>query len=176
MTRKEFKAEVRRERRAFRERVKQLKTEYKSEEPPVSEKRPILDRVEYTVDSLTLKVCEPFERKAADIRFKRFNPSAYATRLFIRDITPVISYLHKKSTKKALAEREQGLLIKLDTKLMELTDAGLAEDPVVVQELRTLISQALPSAVTEQLAQAEQVMGMFKNFVQGLSIPELSTG
>lgn len=170
MTRKEFKEEVKREREYYREHVKQLKAEYKGVKPikKATEKRPVLGRIEYTVDSLTLKVCEPFERKAADIRFKRFNPPAYAARMFIRDVTPVISYLHKKSVKKTLGEREQGLLIKLDTKLMELADAGLAEDPAALQALRALISQALPSAVTEQLDQAEQVMGMFKDFVQKL--------
>lgn len=79
------------------------------------EKMRFKDRLEWTVDDITLRICRPFEEKARDIRYKRSDPEGYEADKIVLASSAIIKHLEKKKEKgKKFSKKEIDLLMKLN--------------------------------------------------------------
>lgn len=169
----QLKKELQQAEENFRKEKKNLKANFqtrralikgdltKIEKTLDSKKESLKSRVVWHMDSLTLRICRPFEEKAADIRYKRFNPEGYeADQVFLAS-GPILKHLQKKLAKgKELSKREQDLASKLFIAFTAISQKRLGryheEAQSILEELRTIVMPSIPPEVKEQL---ESVLG-----------------
>lgn len=177
----------------FRTEKKNLKVNFKArkallkgdltkvEKTLETKKESLKSRMVWHMDSLTLRICRPFEEKAADIRYKRSDPRGYEADQIYLASGPILKHIEKKISKgKELSKKESDLASKLLLAFtaIKVEQLGHYHDKVseVLEELKNLLIAPYseePSAVDKE--QTKEVVGVLNDLfgVFSVKIPTL---
>lgn len=139
-------------------------------------------KCERAIDSVTLKLCQPFEKRAVDLRRKQENPEGYEADCTVDDISHIVAHMEKKRAKRTLKDSEIDILIRLDTALVTIMEKKLGTGVHAHLTIRNLLSRIeglLPLEVIEQMAaidllgsteSPDELIGQFNECFQKLGL------
>lgn len=166
--------------------LKQLKDDYKNttsaikkqykedraailsaDKPQVIEpKEPFGKRVEKTLDNATLRICEPFEKKAQDIRWKQESPVEYDAYHALRWCEKLVGKMKKHTEKgKKLSARQCKKL----TNVLSICDYILAKEQASSQHQLAMQLMDRASSLLVTTPQEQALVDSMQQMVSQLS-------
>lgn len=157
--------------------AKQSLTEAEKLAVQLGRKPTIRDRMVEHMDNLTLRICAPFEVRAAEIRYKRSDPQGYEADQIYKAAVPVLDHVRSKIQKgKQLSNRELEMLGKLHTALGFIVDNKLGTYHEVCLKVLEEMSSYFPVSETVPEEVKEKVNNILKNINSAMQTIGLDVG
>lgn len=145
-----------------KKRIKDARIEYQLIKK--TQQKSFILRLEQNLDSFTLKLCEPFERKAQDIRWKRQCPEEYRIHylnVFAEDwINKIKKQLNAKKNLKS-HQIEQFMSIRT-----QLEAVPILQDKIIYEKSIELLEE-LNNLMPADLSQGLDVLAKFEELISG---------
>lgn len=177
----QLRQELRQADHLFRTEKKNLKVNYqarkalikgdltKVEKTLKTKKGGLKSRVVWHMDSLTLRICRPFEEKATEIRYKRSDPEGYEADQVYLASGPILRHLQKKAEKgKELSKRELDLVAKLMIAFTAVRMRRLGHYFDKAEEILHDLNSLLPMPIMAGEAPEAEVMNLMNQFSEML--------
>lgn len=152
--------------KALREEIKTLKAS--AEKDGLGK----LQRFQAGIDNVLLRMCKPFEKMAADIKYKKSNPEGYEADQMIDKAEMIVGMFAKRVEKgKQLTQENVDLLIRLETALGVIEQRQLGKRCNEVVNLQGKIRALLPSEVKNQMNTMDDMLSKMNEMMAGLVKP-----
>jgi hypothetical protein len=179
---KELKQEIVRVKSRYKQEKRQVKIEYKAarkaiaqrmalarkEEAKSAEFEPVTPqgRVSYALDSVTLRLCEPFVKKHEDILYRRQNPEGWEADHLVAEIREIVKFYDKRAhAGKELKQRDMEVLLKIHTALTTIIQRCAGRSTADAVDLMDTLTHILPPSVLQPLAQIDEVFNQAQNMM-----------
>ncbi len=152
---------------ALRSQIKTLKASAEKDGPGK------LQRFQAGMDDILLGMCKPFEKMAADIKYKKTDPEGYEADEMIKKSQSMLSFFSKRIEKgKQLDQKSVDLLIRLETVLGVIQEKKLGRKWSEATDLRAKIVNLLPAGVQDQMKSMDDMLSQLAVMMNTACNPE----
>lgn len=165
---KQEKHQVNLEYRAARKTIAQYMVLARKEETKSPEFQTVTSqgRISYALDSVTLRLCEPFVKKHTDILYHRENPEGWEADHLVTEIREIIKFYDKRpAAGKELKPKDMEVLLKIHTALTTIVQRNAGQCTDEAFHLKSILENMLPPTALDSLKQIDQIFDQAQNMM-----------